>query len=501
MKNLRGGKIGAWALYSLLAVIGVTFTMMYLLTPYFGDDWGYLMVHRTATGLDGHYPVWQFWVYGLRHWLPASGRMANFLASLSMGLLPKWIIDVILGLAALAGAALIVRLGGLRDRKYSSMAVVLVAVYALLFPWWDMMFTIDFAFNYPFTLAIVLGAIYLFIRLAKVKRNSLKTGLITVVGLIAGCMHESATLALLLGLMVWLWQGKKWKELSYLQRWLIIAFAAGTIISTLSPGILFRASGGEAWRVPDDPGWLLVVKSAPVTLIIFAAYVISLIFSKREKRDFEELFRSPAVVWAIASIIALGPVAVGGIVGRSGWFSQAYAMIFLGCWWRRTDVKMPAALAAIAWILTVAQSVATAVTAVEFSNKIRAIDSAYLASSDGIVFADDVNYLTSPWWTLQRIDHRTQDLYGDRKAIADFNHKSALPVILPPEAKTLDFTTLDEAEFHSGAIVTSVIPKAELNGSVIAIPFERSGRNFLLLLPKRELAWGERGFQTVPEIE
>ena len=497
MKSITGKRFGFCALCSLLVIMGVTYTLMYLITPYFGDDWGYMGVYRTSTGLDGSYPLWQFWLYDLRHWLHTNGRMANFLASFCLGAFPQWVSDVILGCAAVSGAALIVRLGGLwRTQGYASMSVIMVAVYALLFPWWDMMFTIDFAFNYPFTLAVVLGAVYLFMKLNTAAGGTLKSVMVIAAGAVAGCMHESASLPLLCGAVWWIWREKRWLTFSPVQRRMFIAFAAGTLLSTLSPGILLRAAGGESWRIPDDTPWVLIVKSAPITLLIFLAYGIVLTVSRRARQNFSALFSSPACVWAIAAVTALAPVAAGGIVGRSGWFSQAYALIFLCCWVRSAEIRVPLSLAvtsaAAAWLITSAQSVATVITGVEFHERMAEIDRAYVDSPDGIVFAEDVDYLTGPWWTLQRIDHRTQDMYYERKAFAGFYHSDELPVILPPEAELIDFLTIDEAEFPSGVIITTSDPSETQRDAMTVIPFEREGRRFFLLIPRRALAWGER---------
>lgn len=495
---------GMNALIGLLALMWVTYTLMYLLTPYFGDDWGYMGIFRSSTGLDGPYPLWQFWLADMRHWLHSNGRMANFLASFCLGAFPKWIIDVILGLGAAAGAALIVKTGGLwRKTGYYSMAILMVAVYMMVFPWWDMMFTIDFAFNYPFTLAVVLGAVYMLCRVKTVESGRWMTLLAVTVGFAAGCMHESASLPLLCGLVVWIWRGRRWKLFTAMQRRLLIAFAVGTILATVSPGIIFRLAGEESWRVPDDSALMLVVKSAPLTLLIFTAYVLLLLFSRHSRSSFGKLMDSRACIWAVAALLALAPVAAGGIVGRSGWFSQAYAMIFLCYWVRIHDIRVrpgiAVGVATVAWAAAAVQSIATVVVAVDFNRRMTDIDRAYIESADGVVFADDIDYLTEPWWTLQRIDHRTQDLYYERKAFADFHHKERLPVILPREAETLDFTLPLDVTFPSGVAIKSGRPTVKDCETAVILPFRRDGHDFYLMLPPRPLAWGERGYQKAPD--
>ncbi|MDE5785496.1 MAG: hypothetical protein K2H98_03100, partial [Duncaniella sp.] len=233
------------------------------------------------------------------------------------------------------------------------------------------------------------------------------------------------------------------------------------------------------------------------------AYALSLLFSRRVRSSYSTLMDSPACIWAIAAILALAPVAAGGIVGRSGWFSQAYALIFLCYWMRTCDIRVrpgfAAGAAAVAWIAAAVQSVATVVVAVDFNRRMTDIDRAYLESADGIVFADDVDYLTDPWWTLQRIDHRTQDLYYERKAFADFHHKDRLPVILPREAEMLDFTMPVDVTFPSCAAIKSDRPTVNDCETAVILPFRRDGYDFYLLLPPRPLAWGERGYQQAPD--
>ncbi len=486
---------GHAALLLLLTVIAVTFSAMYLLTPYFGDDWGYMMVFRAPEGYDADYPLWQFWFFGLRHWWGANGRMANFLAAGALGVCPSWMLDILLGLAAAAGAALMIKVAGVWDRRgFASAGIITACCYALLFPWWDLMFTVDFAFNYPVSLAVVLAAVYLFGRLRSVRLSRWGKVLTALAGLTAGCMHESATLPLLAGAALLTLREKKWQSFSGGQRLLAVTFAVGTAVATFSPGIIRRALYGGA-APPDDTALILVVKSAPLTLIILAAYILSLVFSRHQRNLAPKLFSTPALAWAVAAIIALLPVAAGGIVGRSGWFSQAYMLIFALCWIRTTEIRLPravaAALAAVAATVTAAQSVATVVTATEFHSRITAINRAWLSSPDGIVYAPLVDYTTRPFWTLQRIDHRTQENYYDRLNMTRYYRRPALPVILPTEASAVELDTVTRAAFPDGTVISATPMDATAEADTLAFT-TATGRRLYLSFPRRHRSWGER---------
>lgn len=485
-------------------VVAATCVAEYIFMPYGGDDFAYMTTLRTSTGFDGRFPLWLYPKSVALHWLLSNGRMANFLAPLFLALFPKWLNGVILGCCAALLPLLILKLSRVGERPLLGVAVIAVVVWA--FPWWDFMMTVDFALNYSVSTVTVLAAVLLFNNQPAGRSLAVKV-MLFVVGGIAGSMHEALTLPLLVGAGFYVWRNRLWGGFPAATRMLALGFAAGVAVVFLSPGIWSRFGGDFT---PDDPLPLLLLKSIPVTLTgLLLLIVAALIPSSR--RRLVSFLRSSASVWIIASLISAGFCALGGIVGRSGWFSQTFALVAICRWFASEPLSKPSRSVLVAAMMLGAivalQSVASAVVLCKEGRRMIQAERLYGESTDGVVFLDIPRENELPVWTLGRARFIDADDRYQAHLIMLY-YPLPRPVFLPSAARNLDFSTLRRARFSNGDVITDTCPPEAIlddsynypvayrivaaDGSIsIGIPFTRAGRQFYHITP-RILDLGDR---------
>lgn len=518
-----------WILFVITA-LAATWSVMYIFTLPQGDDLVYTTILRQADGIGtGVYSVWEFPRYWARHWVFSNGRSANMLASFTMGVLPHWLVSVMCGIATGMMYLLILYFCRLFPSRGKGLAATLaVGVIAFFFPWWDAFSLIDVCYNYVWAVSLPLAVLFLLHRadtpaLAAVGRMDsiaakAKMAGLAILCVLAGMIHEAATLPLCAGMLWMAWVGgsisrSAWRGLSPQRRIMLVAFLAGVAIVVLSPGIIMRALRE---KTPDDVWWLLLVKSAPVTLLLILAMLLALL-RKSSRRALYAMLLSDTGFWAVSAVVSLIFVAIGGIVGRSGWFSQTYALIALWRWWSPEAKyhvgRVGAAVAAsVVGLLVVAQMVGVDIYSHrgwEFDKKLR---EAYAASPDGIVCLDMPDDTDLPFWAFSRVRYlRPEDdytHYGLR-----MYYKKEHPLINLPAALaqtdwgTFDsYVALDDAG-HKAVEITAECPDGTVfpddpgwvgwhvgryetaaGDSTVrkwVIPFEKDGRKLFMLLPFR----------------
>ncbi len=442
----------------LAAALAALILALYLLFPLTGDDYGYMGSFRTINGFDGPWPLSRFYRWFPFHWLHANGRLANFCAMTALTFLPKWLIAAIMGCATWLMMALALRLGDAwRGRTLAATAAL--AYIAVAYPWWDLMYTVDFNFNYPVATAAGVGAIYLWQRYnQEAKRWSKALCLGAMV--IAGGFHESMGAPLLAACAWMLFAQRRWPQGSgRLSVAPVAAFAAGVAIAFTSPGIWARAAQS---RVADAPLGELLLCSAPLTLGAIALFGVLLLWPRWRGWMAREA-RSWWGFWMVAAICALPFCAAGGIMGRSGWFSQTFALIALLQWTRALrGSASPVAISVSKLATAILGAAALFFTAapipyVARMAKAEAEARAQLVQSrDGVVFADLPDENALPWYTLRRVRTLDPDDYYIHQVVADY-YGAPRFLILPatPERRTLTPTLpssavpLDPATFNA----------------------------------------------------
>ena len=465
----------------LTALLALLFLVLYLLFPLTGDDYGYMGAFRTVDGFDGPWPLERLWRWFPFHWLHSNGRLANLFAMLSLTFLPKWLTALVMGAATWGMMALVLRLGDAwRGRVLAACAAL--AYIAVAYPWWDLMFTVDFNFNYPVAACAGLLFVYLWQRYPSVKGKSGR-GLVLAFSVVAGGFHESMGAPMLVA-AIWLLYWNRG-----LAKWPVAAFAAGVAMAFCSPGIWGRAT---ADRVADAPMWELVACSAPLTLLA-AALFGGLLCWGRWRAWMKVAVRGWWGFWLAASAGSLLFCAVGGIIGRSGWFSQTFALVALLLWSRSLKLAPPdrprrsAVYRGLCWVLAVAAlffAAAPIPAVARMAAAERQARQALAASDDGVVVADLPKESGQPWYTLRRVRTLDADDYYLHQVIADYYKKPRF-LILPSRRDTLSSLPEGAEPIEAG---TYGAPPSERFMAMDA----DGARTVYLLLP------GEGGYVAVP---
>lgn len=444
---------GKGALWLTLAA-GAAMLALYLAYPLTGDDYAYANTFRTVDGFDGPWPLERFYRWYPFHWLRANGRLANFFAMCSLTFLPKWLTAIVMGAATWGWMALVLRLG---DAWRGRLAAAAGAVFymAAVFPWWDLMYTVDFNFNYPVAACAGLGAVWIWRRYGGVKRRWMRW-LCLAAAAAGGAFHESMG-APLLGAGVWLLWRRGGFAGAGIAREPFAAFAAGVAVAFSSPGIWGRAA---ADRVADAPLFELLLCSAPLTLGAMALFA-ALCLSRRWRRWMAAEAGGWWGFWMAASLGALLFCAAGGIIGRSGWFSQTFALIALLLWGKelrpmpRIAAACTAALGAAGALFFAWAPMPEVIAMARAEGRAR---EALAKSADGVVRVDMPREGDQPWWTLKRVRVLDPDDYYLHQVVADYYKKprflilperldsGALTRQLPPGAVPLDPGTFDAPE-------------------------------------------------------
>jgi hypothetical protein len=457
-----------------------------------------------------------------------NGRSANLLAALSMGLLPHWLVSVLCGLAT--GGMYLLMLYFCRffpSKNRGTAATVCLCFIAFLFPWWDGFSLIDVSFNYVWAIAMPLAVIFMLkyadsprlnrhITSRKTTSDKLKAVAIGIFCILAGMAHEASTLPMCVG-MLWVAyvngtaSKSGWKWLSKAQRFILTYFLLGVALVVFSPGILMRATSD---KVPDDTWWLLVVKSAPITLLLIAVIAVAMLSAGGRKRVLTMLHGTWGF-WAISAITGIFIVAIGGIVGRSGWFSQSCALIALVQWLqpaierRHINPCVGGALATALGALAVAQMVGVDIYSYRGWVKDTELRKMYAASTDGIVYYDMPDGCDLPLWAFSRVRYLQPTDDYTHYALRTYYEKEYSLINLPAKAATIDWENFEPAtkiyfdrgyitgQLPDGAVMPSsdkwyrpYIGRDVANRNFI-IPFEKSGRTFYYVTPYR-FYWGDR---------
>ncbi len=176
-----------------------------------------------------------------------------------------------------------------------------------------------------------------------------------------------------------------------------------------------------------------------------SAFVILMSLMSRNGRDrLRRVMVSDRGMWVVSAIAGLAFVAVGGIVGRSGWFSQIFALIALWQWYDPVGRYRVSLVGGGLVALSLGMSAVVQMVEVDRYSYIgwkadSELRSLYAASPDGIVCYDMPDDSRLPLWVFSRVRYlRPEDdytHYGLR-----LYYKKDCPLInLPASAAAIDW--------------------------------------------------------------
>lgn len=436
-----------------LITFGVLSALLYLYIPFFSDDQGYLGNLFTSEGFGN--TVWGYRVLHAwgHHYLYVNGRFANLIAMFILGF-PRPLVALLMGSVSVLWLWGVLRVSGVWNMKRGVTATALITgICYFAFPWWDVAI-IDCALNYVWTAAFSLCFWILLVRREKYRPLTLVG--VLLFSFLAGGMHVGATTpfaaALFLSRFWTKYRATRQQKLIY---W---TYAASAIICFLSPGNWLRAANPGA---PDDTLFWLLLKSEPITLLATLLYLCLLLMRQTRSKTWEYL-RQKGGIWILAAIFSTLFVAVGGKVGRAGWFADTCSLIALVCWLREFDIRISeipgACLSALIFIAMTVSGVAVAVESFRAAQPDIALRAEMKGVKKPIYYHTLANYEDIPWWTLGRVRFmKPYDEYT-RSELMRYYGLESLPKILPAEADGVDFSLRHRTDFPDGSYVTDSIP-------------------------------------------
>lgn len=323
----------AWLL--LLAAVAAFFGVWSYTVPIQADDiaFQYFLPHFEERNSS----LWgAFWEYSHWFWLDTNGRLANFVAPLATMYVPRWLFASLTGVATAWVMYAAIRLAQWRrtaDPRFNFCALLMMMpVVLFLWPWRDYLLYPDYSLNYLYSTA--LNLIFLIVWLRALERWMPLWWLVWALPLtiVTGMMHEGLSLPMLgaCGLVTILRRLRippaAWA--------LGLVYLAGTLVVTLSPGILGRAArehGGTSILVH---GYYTLIYCTLLWAMIITAMV--LLWRRTSRRRMAALLRTP--VFATAALNALAGAAICFIFDeatpRYGWLTQVFSTIALLQIWR-----------------------------------------------------------------------------------------------------------------------------------------------------------------------
>lgn len=423
-----------------LLIITVCSLFVFLWTVPQGDDLVYKSVFNNYS-FDDYFVKVPKWIAG--HWLGSNGRIGNYLLPTLLALPPR--------LTALfcAAAVFLLYLFSVLASRRKAPSVVIATVFFLL-PWWDGTYLYCVQTNYVWASAVILISYVIVF-----KEGCLPLWGAVIICFLGGMMHESASASIVAGFFVYyIVRGRK------LPRWQIYtvgALCVGSILCVFSPGIILRAG---SLNHPDDPWVWLLLKSDFIVIALWLT-VLCCALVKKWRHMLHELVYSPAVVLAFASLVGAVISVASGIVFRSGWFAELFAILAFCAWFKPISLVdryfAPVTLIAVSVVM---------ISCVYWQRIIyrdfNELEIKYAESSDGTVFMDRVRDTDIPMVLTQnrlRGIPDPDDVYLLSVFSEYFGRKGQMPVILPTEAmKFMNGLPEDTVGLSCGDILMRNLP-------------------------------------------
>lgn len=311
---MKSSFLSKTALFVIATYVVISF-FIYLYSPFAGEDYMYKCCFEGPQLFSDNWSDLPLWAR--IHRIQANARFFNLI-------LPALLACNKFVLAALSAAmTALMLIFGLKlcgkTAGNSVFSVFFIVAMAWVLPWWDSMTIFTCQENYIWASAIILLSLFL---IYNPPRKAIHYILAFGVCLIGGATHEGGTLPLVCGISAYAIIARPHPD----SRWLLIgAFLLGTLFVSLSPGIIARA---QMPRLADDPIVPLALKTVPV-VIVMIAMIFAMLITQKWHHSVILLLRSPYVVLIVAAVVSSIIALSSGIVGRSGWFAEIYALIVM----------------------------------------------------------------------------------------------------------------------------------------------------------------------------
>lgn len=417
--------------FAACATGAICYALLTWFYTYTGDD----LVYRQ--NWEEHYnDLTGYPLCVLRHWLHNNGRIADKITPFMLSMMPQWLYATVNGIVTTLMYFAIVKSAKCRG---IAGCVACVSMVALMLTWWDGMMVYICHLNYVWGAAFGLLAIHIILSATEFD-SRLKLWTCGLFAFMAGGMHDASGMPLACGLAVWLYMSKSYRDLTRTQHILLKCFFAGTLFLISSPGsyerLFFRTSiNGE-----DLPALTVVPCSAYITLLMMVWLAVGMsIRSMRAKML--SLARTPWVIFVVASIVSLAFCAVSGIIGRTGWFSQIFAIIAVLYYYNETGLRISRRVAAVISVVLIVVLTGHFAMLLRqqyvMGRELKTAIAEYQKSPDGVVYMDYTRDSRQHPWVLRKArgvpDPSATEMYYIN-SITEYYGDESRPFVVIPKA-------------------------------------------------------------------
>ena len=413
----------------LIVLATLAFGALFFSMPLTHDDYWFLKDYEQF-GLepDGHIDFWKG-IYGTikQHHLTDNSRLSNIFGAVLLTL-PFWLTQLISSVSV--GITLVLMtLLSLRKRLFKSLliATLVITSYAFAIPWCDMLFTGTFTYNYIWSGALMLLALWGFLR-----EKPFNPLLMLLFGVIVGAWHEIFSFPALIGCVACFAFHRKMLRTD--RAMLCLGLALGCLWLWMSPSRINETGYGAMtnWHRP----WRYMIGNDWLSLLFLAMEAISLLIPRLRR-----VALSPIIIFAITyAIVCLGVYLVTGAL-RS--LTPAIIMSTIGILYLFHQIiptyRISVAenvICFFAWIFFAVHMAYAIDTGYKIKKEEKYIISEYLKvkETDGVVFAPTTGPQNAPWLAFGKPFLHLYDYYSHPLLVSEYYHGKLLKVI-PPELK------------------------------------------------------------------
>lgn len=461
---------------AMLVAIGVCYALLTWFYTYTGDDLMYRLSWEEHYKNIIGYPLFAF-----RHWFHINGRIADKINPFTLSMMPRWMYAVVNGIIiALMYFAIV------KNAKCRSVvgSIVCVSIVGLFLTWWDGMMIYVCHLNYLWSTAFGLLAIYMILSATEIE-SRLKLWLCGLFAIIAGGMHEASGMPLACGLVAWLYLSNGYRNLTQDQKSMLKCFFVGALFSVSSPGSYERLIFGKG----DGLSATIVIPCSVYLTLLMIAWIAIGLMIRSMRENMLRLARTPWVIFVVASIVSLAFCAVSGIIGRTGWFSQLFAVIAVFYYYNAVGLRVRRSYAAVV------ASVVLMVLAVHYAellrqqyvmgSELKMAIAEYQKSTDGVVYLDYTRDSQQRPWALRKArgipDPSATEMYYIN-SITKYYGEGRPFMVLPKTLERVDareisgIMNLGNEYYVTDRVLASGWDTLRADASDVALYFPRWGR-------------------------
>lgn len=428
----------------LLLFIFACYAIFELFMPYSGDDLAHMISMREY--FETH-PVWRYPFFFVGHWLDTNGRLFDKVNPILFNVLPHYVNALIAAISVPLMMWIVLKHCRFKGQSITG-KVFAIAIMVFVFCWWDSMQAYVCIYNYVLATFFPLTVLYIILHFDKISPHWAVKYLLALLALLAGMMHEAIGVPMACGLIAYQIMTRKWRSLDKIRRLLIVSFMLGVAWGFFAPSLWSRLGNNTT---PDDPLFMLLLKSDSLALLLLAMIGVGMCVNSWRNKILEAA-RTPWIIFAVAAIASMCFSAMSGIIGRSGWFAQVFALIAMVQWCNDHNYKINRMVGGILSAVLIAAIVIHLVEVtrwqVKVGKEVDVVARNYATSESGIVCFDATRDNQLPWWTLNK--NRGVPDADDLYLLATFSRyygvNGAPLVLLPSEVANIDFYNVADGD-------------------------------------------------------